>query len=509
MTAADIQALIDAAEAAGGGLVELPPGEISIPRPLEIGSRVVLRGAGRGVTVLRAAPGCDCDVIRTRNFAAMHDRACLSGGPDCPGEAPRYFAVKDLTIDGNYLDRAWNDPAAQIVNRRGTGLRLYGRLFDIDVEVRNMAEHAIYMEATGARGSDGVYARVRVRGRVFGKEALVFRGPGDIRLEEVVLGLCGLLPRPEADRTLPRSDWFPDMDGVDGIVIDGRGAYEGNVEIGFAHVYACFHGVGLRTHGVSRLEAEHLVSESNRGGVALSSRTYGAIGTLSVRNNGRRHPNLRLNAPPGLPGLLLAAGSASSGMVVSAFYCFRSVASQASDGWPCALVDGDNHTLTIYHRNSFHPETDELRAGPAVVVNGSGNVITANLSRVHGDGIILTGSDNLITVAARGGHGGAAVVRDARGQGRGGGNMIVGTVRDCPVAFRSLGTPDAEQVDLNVTLREDQHAFCGTCAPSDNTARWRFSGRIGTTPVEDVCHGAPSCAAAPPMPPSIVPVERP
>lgn len=49
---AAIQAVLDAAKAAGGGVVFLPPGTYLIKRPLFIGSKVTLQGAGRGVTTI-------------------------------------------------------------------------------------------------------------------------------------------------------------------------------------------------------------------------------------------------------------------------------------------------------------------------------------------------------------------------------------------------------------------------------------------------------------------------
>jgi hypothetical protein len=49
---AAIQAALDAAKAAGGGVVSLPPGTYLIKRSLFIGSKVTLRGSGIGVTTI-------------------------------------------------------------------------------------------------------------------------------------------------------------------------------------------------------------------------------------------------------------------------------------------------------------------------------------------------------------------------------------------------------------------------------------------------------------------------
>jgi hypothetical protein len=72
-------------------------------------------------------------------------------------------------------------------------MRIFGSGFDIDVEAYNLAENALYCEATGSAYDNKEYAsRIRITGRISGKEAIIWRGPGDIFFEYIVFGLAGL-----------------------------------------------------------------------------------------------------------------------------------------------------------------------------------------------------------------------------------------------------------------------------------------------------------------------------
>jgi hypothetical protein len=91
---AAIQAAIDAAATAGGGVVFLPPGTYSVGASgstaggqaysLLLKDKVHLRGAGMFLTTIKAANSSNCDIITT-----------VEGG------RKSLMAVTDLTIDGN------------------------------------------------------------------------------------------------------------------------------------------------------------------------------------------------------------------------------------------------------------------------------------------------------------------------------------------------------------------------------------------------------------------------
>ncbi|EWY42839.1 hypothetical protein N825_01395 [Skermanella stibiiresistens SB22] len=441
-----------------GGQVRLGPGIFKLNQTLEISSRVSLVGAGRGITTLGLMPNSDCDVVATVDFKRRSKTSGLS-------EAPWGFAIKDLTIDGGYLDGNWNASEANVTNRVGSGLKIFGRSFEIDVEVNNVAEHALHCEGYGPRGASDVRSVIRLNGRVAGREGVIFRGPGDIAIEELVFGLCGILPRPRADKEAVPSTQFPG-EQVDGLVIDGSKPFEGNVELGRVHIYACFGGTGFRTRGGCRIEARHVTSESNLGGVSLSSSTHGFISGLAVRNNGRHHPNRTGTPPAPLPGARI---DCRNGFMISACGIFRSIVRESLEGWPGLLITGTGNSITVHHQNSTNPKTGTAYSGPAIVVEGDLNTVSGTIHDVVGDAAIIRGNLNTITLVVNGCTG-AALRREARRDGdlsRGEGNNLEAVFSRCGTGFQSDGSARVERVALVTTDRMRQaDAFKGSPASS-------------------------------------------
>lgn len=88
-TTADIQAAIDAASTAGGGVVRLAPGTFACTNTLVVKSNVVLRGSGRGVTVLRGPAGAYPGV--TVNSALVYATVAMVDAQNA--------TVSSLTVD--------------------------------------------------------------------------------------------------------------------------------------------------------------------------------------------------------------------------------------------------------------------------------------------------------------------------------------------------------------------------------------------------------------------------
>src|SRR5258708_3681011 len=63
-----IQAAIDAAHSAGGGVIFLPAGTYIVKSALELQSNVTLRGAGWGAAVVKVGKEAKCPAISTKNF---------------------------------------------------------------------------------------------------------------------------------------------------------------------------------------------------------------------------------------------------------------------------------------------------------------------------------------------------------------------------------------------------------------------------------------------------------
>lgn len=127
------QDAIDAAYDAGGGVVTVPPG--TWRANVVIKPRVVLRGAGVGVTVLKAVAGSNADVVKGLNFASCTNK--LKEVLDYNRGAYE-IGIEDLTVDG--------DKATQSA---GFGVRFWGRAPRFNnVEIRNCKESGLWTEFT-------------------------------------------------------------------------------------------------------------------------------------------------------------------------------------------------------------------------------------------------------------------------------------------------------------------------------------------------------------------------
>ncbi|TMV47325.1 hypothetical protein FE783_22235 [Paenibacillus mesophilus] len=115
---AAIQAAIDAAGLAGGGVVFLPPGTYSVKRSsparsynyslLIKESNVTIEGSGMGASVLKMADGENGTVLRT---------VINNQGIDGPlAKALSHIRIANLTIDGNWNNVTWAGPTGMESN---------------------------------------------------------------------------------------------------------------------------------------------------------------------------------------------------------------------------------------------------------------------------------------------------------------------------------------------------------------------------------------------------------
>lgn len=105
----DVRFAVDAAYAAGGGVVlDTFIGERTINNPIELPSLVSLRGAGRDATVYKAKNSLNDSIIKTEGVDALWSGDTAGG--------PQYFSVEELTVHGNKAN-----------NSEGYGIKAYGR----------------------------------------------------------------------------------------------------------------------------------------------------------------------------------------------------------------------------------------------------------------------------------------------------------------------------------------------------------------------------------------------
>jgi hypothetical protein len=180
ITSAAIQAAIDAASAAGGGIVQFPAGTFTCN--VQIKTNVTLAGAGVGATVLRAAASSSTAVITVPNFAT------LTGTNSNSGE--KQFAIRDLSVDGNRGNSA-----------TGRGIALYGYHYDIDdVDVYGCGSDGFYSEwgtgTTTTEGMEATLSKMHVHDNT--GNGFVWAGPHDAQIGQVVTWYNGGTPSPNA-----------------------------------------------------------------------------------------------------------------------------------------------------------------------------------------------------------------------------------------------------------------------------------------------------------------------
>ena len=127
ISAASVNLAIDAAVAEGGGVVDLAVRLVEYDTPIILKSGVTLRGQGPLAGKLQAAPGANCDAIKSEGFDALVGTGSLGGVSSCG-------------IEGIYID------ARKDVNA-GRGVCLYGHSWKMkDVRVSNASGDGIVTE---------------------------------------------------------------------------------------------------------------------------------------------------------------------------------------------------------------------------------------------------------------------------------------------------------------------------------------------------------------------------
>jgi hypothetical protein len=174
-----IQAALDAAHAAGGGAVQLPPGTFST-RTLTLYSKVHLAGAGIEATILKLRDETHDDLIRS------YELDKLSGTNRTGGVYN--WSIRDLTLDGN-----------RARNNRGCGLRVFGFGYTLrDLRIRQCSQAGLDSEwstedpdwSPGGRDTpgDSMEAQiVNLKVHHCGAGGIVFRGPHDSQFVNCVV----------------------------------------------------------------------------------------------------------------------------------------------------------------------------------------------------------------------------------------------------------------------------------------------------------------------------------
>lgn len=271
-----IQAAVDAASAAGGGIVSLPTGTFLVSGPIVLSSRVRLVGSGSASTTIKLANGANCNVIESVDYATLSGTNAWLVTAD---GVPYSFGAEHLRINGNKAN-----------NSSGDGIRWYGKRFRIiDVVVHDCAGNGIRTECGATVGQaevdDMPESRIdQVYVRSNDGHGIHFMGTHDSRMGSL----------------------FPLFNGGHGLYINSvAGQYGANCDIEFIHAYGnAGDGINMDTGAT----VGHMTSEGNDGrglycGGATNSTTV--IATLWCFNNAADlagGPSLEIDAPSVMVG---------------------------------------------------------------------------------------------------------------------------------------------------------------------------------------------------------------
>ncbi|ANY83002.1 hypothetical protein BB934_32840 (plasmid) [Microvirga ossetica] len=166
---AAVKAAIDFVSAKGGGYVDIPPG-VYCCGTLTLRTKVILRGSGEDVSVLRLRNGTNTSLIKGENADALF-AAPTAGGIYSAG-------LIGLTLDGNWFN-----------NAGGSGVEVFGysNIFR-DVFITMFRDHGLRTEWTqgGPRGGiENLYDNVYID--TVGKYGFWNAGPNDSKLNNVVV----------------------------------------------------------------------------------------------------------------------------------------------------------------------------------------------------------------------------------------------------------------------------------------------------------------------------------
>lgn len=156
-----------------GGIVTLSYGIYVVNASLVIYSNVVLRGAGRGLTVIYLANTTNVDLIKSFQFDSLVGGGTTGGIQMC--------GIYDLTLDGNKANNLTS----------GRGFSIYGRDFVIErVKVQNTRGLGGYSEwAVSGADMEGSCSEVKFVSCEGG--AWQFKGPHDMKLRAIKAESCG------------------------------------------------------------------------------------------------------------------------------------------------------------------------------------------------------------------------------------------------------------------------------------------------------------------------------
>lgn len=286
--------------------VKLPIGTIYTAQTLHVYAQSVLYGHGKSQSFIKAKDGSGAvadgkGVLETFDFLSLIDTETKFVTD--PGMTWG-FVLKGFTVEGN---RQVNYGGVSGTREGGVGtgvwdgfgIRLYGRRYIVDdIAIQYCAGIGFYSEMGNpavAIPSDWYYNSLNdQQGHIHdvivsncSYDGFVFRGPGDILVDDITTFLC-CYPDETQFGALRNSLMFP-TEYISGMVFADKvvNTAVAGCEIGTVHSHTNKNGWGIRFQGdvFLRIRTDKLTSEGNLGQIVSRGAVIGQWSNVNTRNN--------------------------------------------------------------------------------------------------------------------------------------------------------------------------------------------------------------------------------
>ncbi|MBB3612599.1 hypothetical protein [Rhizobium sp. BK602] len=299
-----LQATIDVGSLLGVA-VQLPIGTIYTSQTINIYTQSVLSGYGKSQSFIKLQNGAGIAndrkaILQTKGFFGLVDSTVkLITDPKITWG----FSITGITIDGNRQNNYGGSSGTRFAGVGtdkwdGGGIRLYGRRYVIqDVGIQYCAGIGFYSELGNVARpppSDWSYNALNNQAgniRDFNVsncsyEGFVFRGPGDILIDNVTAELCFYPDEMYYGTEMP-SLMFP-TENITGMVWADKTSNNAvaGCELGFIHSHTHKNGCGIRLQGdvFLRIRSDNLTSEGCLGGIKVRGHVLGQLNKVNIRN---------------------------------------------------------------------------------------------------------------------------------------------------------------------------------------------------------------------------------
>lgn len=449
---ANIQAASEYLVSIGGGTIKYCYSPVIEEASIVLQSLVRHDLCGNTVT---QKDGAGLTIYKTEDFDTLTGVGPLAN-------APYGFAVVNGFVDGNWLadfasasiggDTTYNNTA-------GYGFQIFGSQYDIDVTLDNCAQVGFYTEAVDYTDFDIEQScNVRLRGRCFGRECVISRGPADICWDKVFLG-CPAWAATDEERQadIVLSEVYTDViTPVHAFVSDeedvGSDSYHGHHEFGMMHLYGNYSGYGYYCKNTGRLKGDHLVVENCRGGFYNDTRTWGGIAMLECHNNGRQPSNYSGSS---LVKMYDIFDQSLQGFNIRAVVR-RTITQQ--DEYTAYRTTGKNGHLQLDYFVSGS-DTEGASTGNMAEILSESKTVDINCVNTTGNAVYVEGIANKITVNSRNHTSGAVVYRVAGSTNGNLANHITLNGQDCDALIYLDNLVTVEQWNITGFLVSGQTIY--------------------------------------------------